>query len=279
MAGVAPEGFQSAQTYVESPHERQLREALEPASISLTDRVIQDNVLGMPDAPRVGDRSDIAKDIFDRNYSLMEDSFEQNNDRLLSNLQARGIPVGAEAFTEAYDDQQDNVNDALSRLAMDANIAAGQEQSREFGLAQAERSSAISELVAAMGGGYNPPNAIPSGQAAGVNFSSLVGQQYQNELGQYQADRQASAANMGALGSLGGAMLMKSDRKAKRDIVEVAERGDLTVYAYRYIEDKPGTLRVGYMAQEVMKLFPAAVSKIGEWLHVDYSLLPEVTHG
>lgn len=278
QSGVAPDGLQSAQTYMESPYERAIRTALEPASIDLTNRVIADNVDGMPDAPRVSDRSDVAEDLFNRNHLMMKDEFEQENDRLLTNLQARGIPVGSEAFDEAYKEQQDSVNETMSRMAMDANLAAGQEQSRQFSLDQAQRSGAISELVAAMGGGYNPPNAMPSGQAAGINYSGLVGQQYQAEMSQYQADQQRNASNMGALGSLGGAMLMKSDRRLKTDIVPVAERGNLTVYAYRYIWDSPGTLRTGYMAQDVIKVFPCAVWKIGRWFSVDYSILPEVSH-
>jgi hypothetical protein len=278
QAGIAPEGFQSAQTYNESPHEQSMREALEPASLSLTNRVISDNIDGMPDAPRVGDRGTIAQDIFDRNYSTMQEGFDRENNRLLTNLQARGMPVGSEAFTEAYDDQQRNVNTALSNLSTDANLAAGQEQSRQFSLDQAERSSAISELVAAMGGGYNAPNALPSGQAAGVNYGGLVGQQYQADMAQYNANQQQSASTMGALGSLGGAMLMKSDRRLKTDIVPVSKRGDLIVYAYRYLWDAPGTIRTGYMAQEVIKHLPCAVWKMGEWFSVDYSILPEVTH-
>lgn len=278
QSGIAPEGFQSAQKYIENPFEQQIRESLEPASVDLTNRVIQDNIAGMPDAPRVQDRGDVARDMFDRNYSTMEGQFERENDRLLSNLQARGIPVGSEAFDESYSQQQDSVNDALSRLAMDSNLAAGQEQSRQFGLDQSERANSISELVAAMGGGYNAPSATPNGQAAGVNYGGLVGQKYQADMNQFNANQQQNASAMGTIGSLGGAMLMKSDRRLKRDIVKIGTRDDLNVYAYRYVWDKPGTLRTGYMAQEVIKKLPCAVWKIGEWFSVDYSILPEIEH-
>ena len=279
VAGVAPEGYQSAQSYVESPYEQAIREALEPASVDLTNRIVDDNITNLPDAPRVADRSDVAEDLFNRNYSLMKDGFEQENDRLLTNLQARGLPIGSEAFNEAYQKQTDSVNDALSRLAMDANLAAGQEQSRQFGLDQSSRANAISELVAAMGGGYNPPGAIPSGQAAGINYSQLVGQQYDAEMAQYQARTQQRNAMAGALGNIGGAMLMKSDRRLKTDIVPVAQRDNLTVYAYRYLWERPGTVRVGYMAQDVLKVIPRAVEKIAGWLHVNYDEVPEVAHG
>jgi|GEM_PF-6587431 len=278
VQGLGPEGSQAAQQYIESDTERAMREALEPASLALTERVIADNITGLPDAARVSDRSDVAADIFARNYSLMEDAFGQESDRLLTNLQARGIPVGSEAFDEAYGKQQDQVGETLSRLAADANIAAGQEQSRQFGLDQAQRAGAISELVAAMGGGYNPPSSIPSGAAPNVNYSGLVGQQYQNQLGQYQADQQRASANAGALGSLGGAMLMKSDIRLKTDIVKVGENDGLNVYEYRYLWDKPGTVRRGYMAQEVMKKHPLAVWFTAKWMSIDYNMLPEVDY-
>lgn len=214
VAGVAPEGFQSAQKYLESDSERAIREALEPASIDLTNRVIADNISGMPDAARVKDRSDVAGDLFNRTFSLMAPGIDQSNSRLLTNLQGRGIPIGSEAFNDAYGDQQRQTQDTISRLAMDANINAGQEQSRQFGLDQSARSGAISELIAAMGGGYNPPNSVPSGQAAGINYSGLVGDKYKADVAQYNADQEAKMGTASALGSL-GSMLIKSTGQAK----------------------------------------------------------------
>ena len=202
------------QSYIESGPEQAIREALEPASVNLTNRVISDNVYNLPDAARVQDRGDVANSIFNRSFSLMAPEIERSNDRLLTNLQGRGIPVGSEAFNDAYGDQTRNVNDTISRLAMDADIAAGQEQSRAFGLDQAERSSAMSEIVAAMGGGYNPPNSSPSGAAASVPISQMINQSYQNDLNAYNANQKQRMAGASAIGSLGGA-LIKSARDTK----------------------------------------------------------------
>jgi hypothetical protein len=277
LQGVAPEGAQSAVSTMESPWEKQIREALQPASVSLTNRVIADNITGMPDAPRAQDRGSVAKSIYDRTLSMIMPGIEKANSRLLTNLQARGIPVGAEAFNDAYGEQQRQTQDTLSRLAMDADIAGGQEQSRLFSLDQASRQGAIAELVAAMGGGYNPPSATPSGNAAGVNYSGAVGQKYQADLAQYNSNQQAKAQTFGALGSLGGAMLMKSDRRLKRDIRRVGRRGGLNLYEYRYLCDPVGTVRRGYMAQEVLSVLPQAVRRIaGGFFAIDYSQLPEV---
>jgi hypothetical protein len=275
--GVAPQGAQAAVSTVESPWEKKIREALQPASLSLTNRIIGDNITNMPNAPRVQDRGTVAKSIYDRTYSMMAPGIEKANSRLLTNLQSRGIPVGADAFNDAYGEQQKQTQDTLSRLAMDADIGAGQEQSRLFGLDSAARQGAISELVAAMGGGYNPPSATPSGNAAGVNYGGLVGQKYQADMNAFNAAQQNRAQTAGALGSLGGAMLMKSDRRLKADVRRVGRKAGLNVYEYRYLWDDVGTVRRGVMAQEVLNLFPQAVRWLaGGFMAVDYSQLPQV---
>lgn len=209
--GVAPQGFQSAQSYIESPTERAIRERVEPASVDLVDRVVVDNISGMPDAPRVQDRGSVSDSIFQRAMSMLSPQIEKTNDRLLSNLQNRGIPLGSEAFNDAYGEQQRQTQDTIARLAMDADIAGGQEQSRLFGLDQAQRSSAISELVAAFGGGYNPMTNIPSGQAAGVNYGGMVSDKYQADLAAYNQQQQQRMGTASAIGSLGAALIKSSE--------------------------------------------------------------------
>lgn len=287
VQGMAPKGFQSAQKTVESPTERQLRLALEPASVALTNRVITDNIAGMPDAARVKDRGTVAQSIYDRTFSMMKPAIDQGNDRLLTNLQARGIPIGSKAFNDTYGAQQRETQDTISRLAMDADVAAGGEQSRLFSLDSAQRSNAIAELVAAMGGGYAAPTNNPSGAAAGVNYSGLVGDKYKADMASWQNKQNQSSATAGMLGNLGAAMIMapmtggasflgKSDRRLKADIRQVGWRGPFRLYEFRYLWDRPGTVRRGYMAQEVLKIIPAAVHRVRWWLEVDYAMLPEV---
>lgn len=255
VQGMAPQGFQSAQKTVESPIERQLRLALEPASLALTGRVIKDNIAGMPDAARVKGRGTVAQSIFDRTFSLMKPAMDKANSRLLTNLQARGLPIGGEAFNEAYGAQQRETQDTIARLAMDADVAAGQEQSRQFGLDSAQRSNAISELVAAMGGGYNPPSNTPSGNAAGVNYSGLVGEKYKADMANYNAQQQQQAATMGALGSIGGSLLSLKCTETAKDIhchvdpsKAMAVIGTLPLYVWSY---KPGEGPGGDTAQHI----------------------------
>ena len=86
--------------------------------------------------------------------------------------------------------------------------------------------------------------------------------------------------NPGVLGILGagiGALGALCDRSRKCDIEEVGvdEVTGLTVYAYRYKADPKSYPKVvGYMADEVEKLYPAAVRKIGSAQVIDFSKLP-----
>ena len=211
---------------------------LEPAAVGFTGRFIGD-VNSMPDQARVQDRGDVASDIFNRNFSLMAPGIEQSNERLLTSLQARGIPIGSEAFNETYGDQVTRTQDTVSRLAQDSNVAAGQEQSRLYGLEASERGTAMSELMAMMGGNYQPPNNAPSGNAAGVNYSGLVGQQYQAQMDQYNQAQQQKMGTAGALGSLGAAMI-KSTATAKDIHAELNHMstlnivGHMPVFSWKY---------------------------------------------
>lgn len=266
VQGVTPQGAQSAVKQLESPWEASIRELLQPASVGLTDRIVADNITNMPDAPRVQDRGDVAKNIFDRSFSMMKPAIDKANTRLLTNLQARGIPIGAEAFNDAYGEQQRNTEQTIANLALDADNAAGSEQSRLFGLDAASRQGSIAELVAAMGGNYNPPSATPSGNAAGVNYGGLVGQKYQADMAQYEANQAQKSSTMSTLGSLGGAMLMKSSRDAKFDdgtvpVHDVAAKlAHLPIHQWRY---KPGHAPAGFgdethigpMAQDFQQAF------------------------
>lgn len=269
VQGTPPPGFQSAVSQMESPWERSIREALQPASVDLTNRVIRDTITNMPDAPRVQERGDIAKTIFDRSFAMMMPAIEKGNTRLLNNLQARGIPIGGEAFNEAYGEQQTRTQDTISRLAMDADMAAGQEQSRLFGLDASSRQGAIAELVAAMGGNYNPPSATPSGSAAGVNYSGLVGEKYRNDMAQWESDQARRGAAMSTAGGIIGSALplMKCSRDWKddhgtvsiHDVAEGVTRIPIHEWSYAPGVHVPGSLpgqrHVGPMAQDFQQVF------------------------
>ena len=262
----APSGnAQVAVQQVESPWQAQIRQALQPASVSLVNRMIADNVTGLPAAARVKDRSDVARDLFNRSFSMMQPGIERSNERLLTNLQARGIPIGAEAWADAYGTQQRETQDTISRLSMDANLAAGQEQSRQFGLDQAQRQGAIAEIVAAMGGGYNPPSAQLAGGNPS-NIESAIANQYNAQMAQWQQRQQNRNSTLGTLGALGGA-LMKSTMTAKdiaapadpHALAQIVAGLPLYLWSYKPDEGLGDDLHVGPMAEHWQ-----AVSGLGD---------------
>ncbi|MEM1149289.1 MAG: tail fiber domain-containing protein [Pseudomonadota bacterium] len=278
VPGPTPIGQRSAVRTVENPTQAAVRRVTEPAGAAVTARLIDDNmrlpaaptvgalpdfgsdsiamlrdsVIGdLPEQARVGDRGTVAQSIFDRNYSMMRPGIEQGQDRLLTNLQARGIPIGSEAFNEAYGAQTREVNDTIARLAMDADVAAGQEQSRqlsmdrlvrsdavgevdmfsrlmtslrgaersdqtaEFNLGATERDRALNELMQAIGGSFMPTEPLPNNTGAPINYSGMVDNQYRSRLAQHQADQAGDNALMGTIGSLGAAAILMSSSRFK----------------------------------------------------------------
>ena len=255
VEGVAPEGYNSATKYVESPTEKAMRELMEPASLSLAERMIDDNVTNLPDRAEVRDRSDVAQDLYDRSYSMMEPQIEQQQERLLNSMQARGMPVGSEGFNDVQGEFNRETQDTLSRLAMDANIRAGQEQTREYQTESAERQGAMAEIAALLGGQYQPPNPMPNGAGqSNVNYSALVGQQYDAQMANYQAKQQQRANTWGTIGSIAGGLIMKSSEASKDVGAPLA--GDFAARAVNGLKIKNWTYKgdqvshVGPMAED-----------------------------
>lgn len=112
------------------------------------------------------------------------------------------------------------------------------------------------------GGGPQMPN---------IDMGQLAQNQYQGQLNQFNVNQQNRQAMMGGLFDMGSAAVMASDRRLKTDVSFLGFLRDLPVYAYRYIWGGP--LRVGVMAQDMLRIRPEAVVTVGDWLAVDYGKL------
>ncbi|WP_305968560.1 MULTISPECIES: tail fiber domain-containing protein [unclassified Mameliella] len=259
VAAPPGKGQQSAVYNIESPTQQAIRERLEPAAIDFTGSFIDQNIDNLPDAARVQDRSDVAEDIFKRNFSLMAPAIEKSQDKLITNLQARGMPVGSSAWNDAYGNQLTETQATIARLAQDANIAAGQEQTRQFGLDQAERQGAMAEIAALMGGNYQPPINMAATGAANIDYSGLVNNQYNQQLQAYNQSQQQKMQTASALGSLGSA-LIKSSAAVKTVSDSVPEDWaedivrELPVYAWAYRDGQDRETHIGPMAQDFQRL-------------------------
>lgn len=219
---------------------------------------------------------------------------ERDKSAMESRLANQGITLGSEAWRSGMDDFGRQSNDA--RLATISQ--AGQEADRyhaqslnKFNAQNDLRATALGENQAKLGsilsavpqvnGVQYTPFQAPG--AATVDTAGIISSNYQTQAAQAAQRQQAQSGLfgniLGAAGTLGAAAML-SDRRAKTDIDKVGEvemgKEDLPVYDYRYKDDPEGTVRRGYMAQDVQKVKPKAVVKMGRLLGVDYSQLPAV---
>lgn len=102
-------------------------------------------------------------------------------------------------------------------------------------------------------------NVSTGAQVQAAPIYAATNDQYQAAMDQYQAQLANRSALMGGLASLGGAAITKfSDRRLKTGIKKLFTKANgLAVYAYNYLWS-PQT-EIGYMADEVAKLFPEAI--------------------
>jgi hypothetical protein len=211
------------------------------------------------------------------------------NARASSNreLARRGIMPG----TGRADDSALTLGEAKLRAG---GMNTARESARREGYALTDRATNALAGYPAMGmaatgagaqlaaGGVNVVNAGASGMNSGfqsaatvagqmgTNATSMYGQQagYKSQQDQIAASNDPFntilGAAAGAAGTAGGVSLAKyftSDRRTKKDVVEVGrdERTGLTLYEFAYIGSAPGKRYRGVMADEVEKIDPGAV--------------------
>lgn len=113
-------------------------------------------------------------------------------------------------------------------------------------------------------------------QAAASNIGNLMTQQGNAyAAGQIGAQNARAGMTQGLLqagATLGGAMIIASDRRVKTDIVSIgAMYNGFPLYSFRY-KGKP-EFHMGVMAQDVEKVKPEAVIEINGIKHVNYGAL------
>lgn len=103
--------------------------------------------------------------------------------------------------------------------------------------------------------------------------SYALNQQAQNAA--YQAQMQNRSGMLGGLFSLGSAAILASDGRLKTDKRRLRVRPDgVEVWAFRYLTDAAGVVRIGVMAQQVRKVRPGLVVRGRDgFLAVDYASL------
>lgn len=200
VPGAAPDGAQAAVRVGDSPLNAALRARLEPAAVRMTNQVLAQRRY-MPPPAQIRNTDHFTRDVFDRSRSMLDPVFEQEDRRLFTNLQARGLPIGSAAYDEQLENTRRSRRDTLSRLAVDARLAGGQEQSRQYDLEAHRRATALGELATMFGGSYTP--ALSGLSVPGASPVSIAGPMAQNANMRMQASM-ANAQTNAQLGTMGG---------------------------------------------------------------------------
>ena len=144
-----------------------------------------------------------------------------------------------------------------------------------------QRNQPINEITSLMSGSQvQSPNWMntPQSQIPTTDFAGIMNQNFAQQSQNYQSANQNWQSLMGGLlgmgGNIAGAGLLRSDRRAKKNVEKIgsvfAYDGKLPMYEYEYKDAADGTgKRIGPMAQDVEKLDPDAVSEIGGVKHID----------
>ena len=209
----------------------------------------------------------------------------QNQGAATFNNQAQG-----QQFGQQLAGQQASNGAAMDQFNM--NLAAGQfanqsanQQLQQDAYVQNQPLNQFNSLMSS--GQVQTPQGIQYSptQVGQTDVMGAYALNQQQQNANYQAAMQQNNGLMGGLFALGSAGLQAagsagsvaalfSDRRLKRDICRVATRKDgLGVYAYRYQWDAPNITRIGVMADEVLKVNPFAVRKVGDYLAVNYEML------
>ena len=203
--------------------------------------------------------------------SRLDPQLARRREDLQANLSNQGIKLGSTAYDRAMSGNDQGDNDAYNQLLLTGRGQAQQE-------ALTARNQPINEITALMSGSQvSQPNYVSPNvaQMPTTDIAGLTQANYQQRLAEWQKKQDGIQGVLGGLFGLGAARI--SDRRLKADIRKVGQRNGLNLYEYRYVWDKPGTVRRGYMAQEVLAVIPQAVVRFGKWLALDYSKLPEVS--
>lgn len=173
-----------------------------------------------------------------------------DTEALQRQLIQRGLRPGTEQYEAEMTRLQQGQSQQLNQLAL-------QGEGQAFNEAAYSRSQPINEISALLSGSQvTQPNqtfaSTPQTQVAGVDYSGLVNNQYNQQVSQYNAQ-------MGGMFGLGGAIAggalkyglpLLSDRRAKTNIRRVGEtdRG-IPIYTYRYVGSD--VTHMGVLADEV----------------------------
>lgn len=208
----------------------------------------------------------------------------------------QGINLGMQQQGQTYSQQTQNRQLAAAlqdqqygQMNMSRQLQAAL-QAQQFGQQNALRGSSMQEQAFLRSLPLNELNALRSGSqvempqfpgyaqqatTGGTDYTGAAQNTYQSQMAANnaaaagQSNMMSGLFGLGQMGLMGYGMGMFSDRRLKKNIQRVGKAGNgLNIYAYQYIWGGPTML--GYMADEVEKVAPDAVTTVGGLKMVNY---------
>ena len=217
--------------------------------------------------------------------SRLNPQFQRDEEALRSRLINQGIGQNTEAYNREFERFNQAKNDARTQA-----ILQGQNYgSRELADALTRRNQGIQEYTTTRNAPLNEYSALVSGtqiqnpqfqssQPGGinpVNYAQMVDNQYQSQLGAYNAKVAGNNATTTGLFNLGAAAipLFKSDIRVKQNIKYIGIHKGHKLYEFAYISN-PLKRFIGVIAQEIEKYMPEAVHTLPNGIKaVNYDML------
>ncbi len=203
----------------------------------------------------------------------IQPDFDRRQRDFETQMANQGIARGSEAYTRAADDLSRARNDAVTQAALtgidvgeDARIKALQEQqflrAEPLNMVNALRTGTQVQMPSFQG--FGAQQTTPGADILGATMDN-----YQNQLGIYNANQASNDNLLNGLFGVGSAMML-SDPRLKTNVVKVGEHNGLNVYEY----DIFGERQRGVMADEVLAVNPDAVYVMPSgYLAVNYGAL------
>lgn len=231
----------------------------------------------------------------DQAYDIEMEKLRQSQGDARTNAQYQATIGAGQEASRAYGmdsgtrAQQFQERQAGGAFANSAAQQALNQKMQTAGYQNQRRQQQISEEMQRRGFSLNEINAILTGQqvgmpnmpgfntaqrSEGVQALTAADMQGQAALDAFNAQQQQQQSMMS--GIAGGAMMF-SDRRLKKDIEPLGiDSNGLRKYKFNYIweEDESWPKHIGYMADEVEKLYPDCVLDMHDWKIVDYARIP-----
>ena len=188
------------------------------------------------------------------------------------------LGIGSQQFNQQQANSQQGDARQNQQFNQQMSSAGYQNQMRQQQIAEQmqQRGFSLNEINAILNGQQVSMPNMPGFSSANASQATQYNSAAQNQ-GQYNLDAfSAQQAGLNsALSGAGSMAMMFSDRRLKEDIKFITRHDNgLEIYEYRYKWDPPRIRRLGFMADEVEKLYPDAVvtTKAG-YKMVDYGRL------